>query len=87
MAERKTTVRVPGGKDAAGSLVDIIESTERYSEVRLYDGTTLRTKLVVTEVTRLDDQWDADGNPVYAIKSNNIVVVDEAAETHKKKVQ
>lgn len=87
MAERKTTVRVPGGKDAVGSLVDIIESTERYSEVRLYDGTTLRTKLVVTEVTRLDDQWDADGNPVYAVKSNNIVVVDEAAETHKKKVQ
>lgn len=87
MADRKKKVRTPDGKTVEGSLVDIIESTERFSEVRLYDGTTLRTKLVVTEVTRLDGQWDNDGNPVYAVKSNNIVVVDEASAAFKKQVQ
>ncbi len=87
MAERKKTIQTQDGETLNGSLVDIIESTERFSEVRLYDGTTLRTKLAVTEVTRLDGQWDNEGNPVYAVKSQNIVVVAEASETFKKKVQ
>ena len=87
MAERKKTIRIPPGEDVVGSLIDIVESIERFNEVRLDDGTVLRVKLVTTEVTRIDDRWDAEGNPMYAIKSHNVVSVVEAPENLKRKVQ
>lgn len=87
MAERKKTIRIPSGEEVVGSLVDIVESIERFNEVRLGDGTVLKVKIVTTEVTRIDDRWDDEGNPMYAIKSHNVVVVSEAPETVKRKVQ
>ena len=87
MAERKKTIQIPPGETVVGSLVDIVESIERFNEVRLDDGTVLRVKIVTTEVTRIDDRWDEEGNPMYAIKSHNVVTVSEAPENLKRKVQ
>ena len=44
MAERSRTVQDAFGRNVEGRDVDISESTERFSELRLEDGTILRIK-------------------------------------------
>lgn len=55
--------------------VAVVESVERFSEIRLEDGTTLRIKPAIVQVFRADDRWDADGNPIYIVRSQNILSV------------
>ncbi len=85
---RKTEILGVDGKMHPVTSVDIDESIERWNEIRLSDGTVLRMKIVVVEVFRFDDQHDADRNPVYSVKSSNVLVVGEAAPQElKAKVQ
>ncbi len=48
---------------------------EHWNEYIVEDGSLLRVKLVATEVIRLDDQYDQEGNPVYILNSTNVMVV------------
>lgn len=48
---------------------------EDWNEYDLDDGSTVRVKLLVSEIVRLTDKFDQEGNPVYVIKSGNIVFV------------
>ena len=81
MAERRKTVTDQHGNPVEGTVVEVAESTERFSEISLTDGTVLRIKTVVTEAVRLDGKWDQDGHPMYIVRSSNIVsVVDSPAE-------
>lgn len=84
--EKKVQIAGPDGKQQPATSVDVEESTERWSELRLSDGTTLRTKIVVVGAFRVDDSYDADRNPVYIIKSHNVVAVVDAPENLKRKV-
>ena len=74
----RTKVQIPTGENVSGTLVSIDESVERYSEIKLSDGSVLRVKVNVVEVIRLDDRHDDNGNPVYAIKSSNHILVSSA---------
>lgn len=74
MPERKTTVPTPIGI-ADGYEVPIIESKERWSELTLEDGTVLRVKPNVITAIRVEGQYDQDGNPLYALKSTQIMAV------------
>lgn len=85
MPERRTTVEYPRGKQASGVSVDVEESTERFSDIRLSDGTRIRIKPVITEAVRVDDQWDVEGNPIYVVKSANVMTVSEVSDDLKKK--
>ena len=85
MAERKKTVRDRSGKSLVGTVVEVTQSTERFSEINLEDGTILRMKPVVTEVVRIDGQWDKDGNPAYSVRSTNILIVVESPTELRKK--
>ena len=86
MTERKKKVKINDGTLVEGTVVDIVESTERFSVVRLEDGTTLRTKLSVLEAVRIDGQWDKEDNPLYVVKQQNIVAIVESPENLKRKV-
>ena len=66
-------------------MVEVEEATERFSEIRLKDGTLLRIKPVVTEALRLENSWDNDGNPMYIVRSANVVVVDDFDDSLKRK--
>ena len=55
--------------------IEMLEATERWSEYRLADGTTLRLKPVVIAVFRADGQYTQDGEPVYNMKSTLITDV------------
>lgn len=85
MAERSRTVQDAFGRNVEGRDVDISESTERFSELRLEDGTILRVKPSVLQVTRLVEQWDPEGNPIYVVRSQNLVLVSEAPAELKRK--
>ena len=85
MAERKKTFKDHAGNEISGTVVEVEEATERFSEIRLKDGTLLRIKPVVTEALRLENSWDNDGNPMYIVRSANVVVVDDFDDSLKRK--
>lgn len=71
------------GNDSDATVVEIVESVERSNEIRLKDGTILNLKATIVEVVRLE-QWDADGNPLYGVKSQNILTVVKCPDYLKK---
>ena len=85
MAKRTRIVKDASGRNVKGEDVGIIESTERFSELRLEDGTVIKIKPSVITVTRLYDQWDAENNPVYVLRSQNIVTLDDVPPDLKRK--
>ena len=85
MAERKKTFTDHAGNEISGTVVKVQQATELFSDIRLRDGTLLRIKPVVTEALRLENSWDNDGNPMYVVRSANVVVVDEVNDSLKRK--
>ena len=81
MAARRKKITDSQGRTIEGTVVNVAETTERWSEVRLVDGTTFRIKVVIDEVVRQDGQRDADGNPVHSIFSHNIVNDVQSVDT------
>ncbi len=61
--------------------VTIIESVERFSQIRLDDGTILNIKATPQEVVRVENRFDQSGNPIYVVKSNNIINVHSSPLT------
>jgi hypothetical protein len=58
---------------------------EYWNEYLLDDGTIIKLKPVATEVFRVDDQYDPQGNPVYVLQSTNILVVNVPDEMKRPK--
>ena len=88
IAMTKTTQTLgPDGKLHPATVVDVNESVDRWTEIRLDDGSVLRTKIVVVEVSRLNDMYDEELNPVYSVKSNTVVVVSSVPENLRAKRQ
>ena len=79
---RKIRIR-PDGPERDAQLVEIQQSNEHWNQYLLSDGTVLKMKLVATEVWRLEE-WDQEGNPVYWIKSSNVVTANPPEELRKK---
>ena len=84
MAERK--VKIPGtnGKIYDGVEVPIKESLERWGEIILDDGTTIRAKLNISAVLRVEDEYDEQGQPIYSVSSVPTVVVVNAPDNLRK---
>lgn len=57
---------------ATGEELDFTEEKEYWNIYKLSDGTTLKVKLVLTGVKRLN-QYMPDGSPIYLIRSTNAV--------------
>lgn len=47
----------------------VTDSKEPWQEYQLIDGSTIRLKAIVSEIWRVDGEYDAEGNPLYAVKS------------------
>jgi transposase len=87
MAMNKIKVPMPGGKTGEGSEVLIEESNERWSELKLEDGAIIRVKQVVSQVMRVEGEYDPEGNPIYAVKSAPAVSIVSVPERLRKKMQ
>ena len=67
-----------------GTLIDITESIERFSDIKLEDGTHLRVRTVIQEVVRFDNLWADNGEPMYNVRSATMPMVVEAPDVLKK---
>lgn len=86
MAETKVRITTPDGAVVDGVEVPIKESSERWSEFSLEDGTIVRAKLSIVSFTRIA-QHDTDGNPVYVTKATPLQIVVTSPEHLRKKAK
>jgi len=71
-----------------GKEVDALEmpfqtGAEHWNEYVLQDGSVLRLKSVVTDILKVDGEFDNEGNPIYMLKSTNIVSVSPSERAKK----
>jgi len=81
--ERRKKVKGPDGRMVDAVELSFRSSGENWNEYLLDDGTVIRVKLVVTDVVRLDGQYDQVGNPVYLVQSTNVLAVSAADKLRK----
>jgi hypothetical protein len=75
MPGQKIKVNMPGIGPVDGTEVAVLESNERWTDIKLDDGATLRIRPVVMAVTRLDGRYDPQGNPMYAVQAQQVMTV------------
>jgi len=68
----KTKVQLPNGTVADAEEVDFDAVSEPWATFKLNDGTTLKIRILLGKVLRLD-MHNPDGDPVYQIFANNQV--------------
>ena len=66
------------GRQVEAEEVDFFTRKEDWNEYQLSDGTVIRMKTVVTDVLRLPGEVDPEGNPVYQVRSTNVLGVRKA---------
>lgn len=71
---------IPTSIKADGEKVDVTESTERWSNYTLSDGTVVKAKVTIISATRLKNQFDQNNRPIYAIEATMTTVVAESPE-------
>jgi len=69
---RKTTIKFQG-QDRPGEELEFETASEDWNVYQLEDGTELRVRLVAGKVVRLDDAYNAEGDPIYIFQSSNAV--------------
>ena len=75
MPEKKTKAQIVGLGVVEGFEVGVAESTERWTEISLEDGSVLRLKPVVMGALRVEGHYDPEGNPIYSLKVNPVMTV------------
>ncbi len=68
----KKTVKL-GNRQVSGELVPFESREEPWCVYRCSDGTILRVKLVVSQIVRVDGLYTGEGDPVYVVKSSNVI--------------
>lgn len=69
------------GSEVEATPVSPTSSSEYWNQYLLEDGSVIRMKLVATEFLKIDGVKDSEGNPVYVIKSTNVVSVEHQSES------
>jgi hypothetical protein len=87
MAERRTKLNLPGIGLVDGIEVGVLESTERWTDIKLQDGTTLRVKPVIMSVVRVDGRYDQQGNPMYAVQTGQAMTADAPDHLRKQETE
>lgn len=72
--------RTPDGQEVEVVDVAVEEATERWSSVVLADGARLKVKPVITGAQRVVGKFDAEGLPIYALKTQQVAVVESAPD-------
>lgn len=75
LLDQKVKVNIANVGQLDGTRVSIQESTERWSEMTLEDGTVLRVKPAIVSVIRVDNRFDPEGNPMYAVQGGHMLAI------------
>lgn len=81
---RRTTVRLPDGRELPAIELGFQTGGEHWNEYMLDDGSVIKVKLVITNVVRVEDEYDANGLPLYIAQSTNVMAVSAPDELRKK---
>lgn len=73
----ETVEKDPNGNNVKVWNVGIKKANEQYSMIEMGDGGQLLIKATPTEVFRIQDTSDDRGNPLYIVRSQTIVVVNQ----------
>ena len=84
MSEKKVKIDVPGIGLVDATEVSISESTERWTDIQLSDGSVLRIKPIVLSALRIENNYDQEGNPLYQLKVNQLMTIASAPDHLKK---
>ena len=68
-------VRLPNGSEVEATNVDFETMREDWNEYELEDGTVLKFKTVVSSIIRTENYDPMSGDPVYHVRSTNILRV------------
>lgn len=85
MATRKLIL--PSGEIVETEVVEIEEISEKPIIIKLSDGTVLRFRVDIAEVCRYDKERDAEGFPLYHVKSGNVITVLECPDHLREKIE
>ncbi len=87
MPKRGRRLKVPGPNNTQvdGTEVLIDESSEKWSEFTLEDGTVFRGRVSIVSAVRVDDQYDAEGNPLYVLNTTPQIAIISVPDDLKKK--
>lgn len=63
-----------------GRQIDVTEipfetPAEHWNEYLVDDGSVIKLKTITGEILRIDGEYDTEGNPLYLVKSTNVVTV------------
>lgn len=83
MSEKKVKLKL-GDKEVNATEVSVNQVSERWNEYFIDDGSVLKLKPVVTKVYRIDNEYDAEGNPVYFAQSTNVLTVSAPDDLKRK---
>lgn len=72
------------GKQFDGIEIPIKSSGELWNEYLLEDGTVIRLKVIMTDIIKVEGEFDAEGTPVYVMKSTMITSVSAPEDLRKK---
>ena len=64
------------GRKVSGQKVAFDIEKENWNVYRLEDGSTVRVRLVVAQIIRIDGEYTPEGDPVYLVNSTNVVTTD-----------
>jgi hypothetical protein len=81
--EKKTKINGPQGEVDA-TEVGYRTSGEFWNEYLMDDGSVVRMKVVVTNILRIDGQYDPQGQPMYVVQSSPVVAVSAPENLRKK---
>ena len=76
-------IAIGPGQFADGETVEVQQASEHWNQYLLADGSVVRLKVVVTEIWRVEGQYDNDGNPKYIVRSGNVLAVSSPDEIRK----
>ncbi len=60
-------------RQVEGEQIDFESKAEPWSAYELADGTTLKVRVILTGVLRIEGEYDQSGNPIYVVSSQTVV--------------
>ena len=63
------------GREVEATPVEVNQAGEKWNEYLLEDGTVLKMKLILKKILRVENEFDAEGNPVYVMQTTNVTSV------------
>ena len=74
------------GEEVDATEVEFQTRREDWNEYQLMDGSSIKMKLVVGDIFKVAGEYDDEGNPVYVVRSKNVLMVKSPDALKKRKL-